>query len=55
MNMVTEQNKTLEALQIAIQMEIDGKEYYLKASQESSNELGKKLLQALAAEEDTHR
>ena len=53
--MVTEQNKTLEALQIAIQMEIDGKEYYLKASQVSSNELGKKLLQALAAEEDTHR
>ncbi len=53
--MVTEQNKTAEALQIAIQMEIDGKEYYLKASQESSNELGKKLLQSLAAEEDIHR
>ena len=53
--MVTEQDKTLEALQIAIQMEVDGKEYYLKASQESSNELGKKLLQSLAAEEDTHR
>ena len=53
--METEQNKTLNALQIAIQMEIDGKEYYLKASQESSNELGKKLLQSIAAEEDTHR
>jgi len=53
--MVTEQDKTLEALQIAIQMEIDGKEYYLRASQESSNELGKKLLQSLATEEDTHR
>ena len=53
--MVTEQDKTLEALQIAIQMEIDGKEYYLKASRESSNELGKELLQSLAAEEDTHR
>ncbi len=53
--MVTEQDKTLEALQIAIQMEIDGKEYYLKAGQESSNELGKKLLQSLATEEDTHR
>ena len=53
--MVTEQNKTLEALQIAIQMEIDGKQYYLKASQESTNELGKKLLQSLAAEEDIHR
>ncbi len=53
--METEQNKTLKALQIAIRMEIDGKEYYLKASQESSNELGKKLLKSLATEEDTHR
>ncbi len=53
--METGQNKTMEALQIAIQMEIDGKEYYLKASQKSSNELGKKLLQSLAAEEDIHR
>ncbi len=53
--MVNEQDKTLKALQIAIQMEIDGKEYYLKASQDSGNELGKKLLQSLAAEEDIHR
>ena len=53
--MEAEQEKTLKALQVAIQMEIDGKEYYLKASQESKNETGKKLLQSLAAEEDTHR
>ena len=53
--MVTEQDKTVEAIQIAIRMEIDGKEYYLKASRESSNELGRKLLQSLAAEEDIHR
>ncbi len=53
--METEQAKTLKALQMAIRMEIDGKEYYLKTSQESSNELGKKLLQSLAAEEDVHR
>ena len=53
--MTTEQDRTLDALQIAIQMEIDGKEYYLKASQESSNKLGKELLQSLAAEEDIHR
>jgi len=53
--MATEQDKTLEALQIAIQMETDGKEYYLRTSQESSNELGKKLLESLATEEDTHR
>ncbi len=53
--MVKEQDKTLQALQTAIQMEIDGKELYLKASEKSHNELGKKLLQSLAAEEDTHR
>ena len=53
--MATEQDKTLEALQTAIQMEIDGKEYYLKASRESDNELGRKLLRSLAAEEDIHR
>ena len=53
--MVAEQDRTLEVLQIAIKMEIDGKEYYLKTSQESGNDLGKKLLQSLAAEEDIHR
>jgi len=53
--MAMEQDKTLAALQTAIQMEIDGKEYYLKVSRESNNELGKKLLQSLAAEEDVHR
>jgi len=53
--MKTEQEKALQALQIAIQMEIDGKEYYLGASQKSSNESGKRLLASLAAEEDIHR
>lgn len=53
--MATEQDKTLKALQTAIQMEIDGKQYYLKAAEASSNELGKKLLRSLAAEEDVHR
>ena len=53
--MVTEQDKTIEGLKIAIQMETDGKQYYLKASRESGNELGRKLMQSLAAEEDIHR
>ena len=53
--MTVEQDNTLKALQTAIRMEIDGKEYYLKASRETSNELGRKLLQSLAAEEDMHR
>ena len=53
--MVTEQDKILEALRIAIDMENDGKECYQQASQESGNEVGRKLLQSLALEEDAHR
>src|SRR3989338_3194068 len=53
--MAAELNRTLEALQFAIQMEIDGKEYYLKTSQKSRDEAGKKLLVALAIAEDVHR
>ena len=53
--MATEQDKTVEALQMAIQMEIEGKEYYQKVSQSSGNRLGKELLQSLADEEDIHR
>jgi rubrerythrin len=53
--MTGEQDTTRGALQTSIKMEIDGKEFYLKASQASQNELGKKLLEKLAAEEDGHR
>jgi len=53
--MATEQDKTAEALKIAIQMEIDGKEFYRKASQESRNDPGKKLMKSLSDEEDVHR
>ncbi len=53
--MPTEQEKTTAALKFAIQMEIDGKAFYLKSAGESTNELGKKLLEALARAEDYHR
>ena len=53
--MVNEQEKTITALQTALQMEIDGKKYYEKASKASKNQLGKELLKKLAAEEDIHR
>jgi len=53
--MTEEIERTLQALQTAVQMEIDGKAFYLKASRESGNELGKKLLQNLSEEEDLHR
>ena len=53
--MASEQETTLAALKSALQMETDGEQYYLKASQQSSNEMGKKLLTQLAAEETIHR
>jgi rubrerythrin len=53
--METEQSKTIEGLQLAIQMEIDGKAFYQKAGQNSNNPLGRQLFQSLAAEEDVHR
>jgi rubrerythrin len=53
--MEDEQSATVKALQTAIQMEIDGKQYYLKASQNSRNGLGQKLFLTLAGEEDIHR
>ncbi len=53
--MDNEQVKTLEALQFAIQMEIDGKKYYEKASQKCAIKVGKDLFEWLAAQEDWHR
>ncbi|MCJ7654553.1 MAG: ferritin family protein [Dehalococcoidia bacterium] len=53
--MEDEYGKTLDAIQFAIQMEIDGKEYYQKASRESGNKMGRELFEWLAAEEDKHR
>jgi rubrerythrin len=50
-----EQNKTLDAIKFAIQMEIDGKKYYLQARAKSDNKVGKELFQWLAGEEDKHR
>ena len=53
--MTNEQEKTLEVLRFAVQMEIDGQEYYQKASKMSTNKLGQKLFQSLADEEYLHR
>jgi len=53
--MTREQDRVLEALQTAIKMETDGKKFYLRASKQSGNDTGRKLLQTLAAEEDIHR
>ena len=53
--MANEHETTLSALQTAIRMEIDGKEFYQQAGKSSRNPLGKSLLKKLAAEEDVHR
>ena len=44
----------MEILQSAIQMEIDGKEFYQQASQQSGK-LSRQLFERLASEEDEHR
>ena len=53
--MENEQARTIEVLQLAVQMEVDGKEFYQKASGKSSNRLAKDLFHQLANEEDIHR
>lgn len=50
-----EMAKTIEILQSAIQMEIDGKEFYQQAGEKSSNKLARELFHRLASEEDDHR
>ena len=53
--MENEQARTVEILQLAVQMETDGKDFYQKASRKSSNKLAKELFHHLADEEDVHR
>ena len=52
---LNEQNRVLSALETSIMIEIDGKTFYVKASQDSTSEAGKELFSQLAIEEDTHR
>ena len=42
-------------LREAIQLEVDGEEFYRQASQKSSNKLAREIFQNLADEEDEHR
>jgi rubrerythrin len=44
----------MEPLEIAIKMEIEGKEFYQEASRKTSDKLGKDLFSQLAEEEDLH-
>ena len=49
---MSEQEKMLQAINTAIEMELDGKQCYLAASKGGTNEAGRKLLLSLAEEED---
>ena len=49
------ESRLIEALKFAIQMELDGKKYYLQASKQSTNSVGKELFSWLAQQEDRHR
>ncbi len=53
--MENEQARMIKVLQLAVQMETDGKEFYQKASRKSSNKLAKELFRELANQEDVHR
>jgi len=52
--MIKEHELTLAALETAMKMEIDGKNYYLQLSKTGADEAGCKLFAALAEEEDLH-
>jgi rubrerythrin len=53
--MKDEQAKTLRGIRDAIRMEVEGKEFYTKLKEESTNKTGKDLFECLAEEEDKHR
>ena len=53
--MGNDQARTIEVLQLAVRMEVEGKDFYHKASKKSSNKLAKELFRQLANEEDVHR
>jgi rubrerythrin len=53
--MSEEQEKVLEALRLAIQMEDESRKCYLEGAMKSTNEVGRKLLGLLAYEEEVHR
>jgi len=53
--MTEEQERLINALKYAVQMEIDGKAFYTAVSQRIATRLGRELYTWLAAQEDIHR
>ena len=50
-----EAKRIMDALRAAIQLEVDGKEFYQQSGEKSDNDLVRKLFRTLADEEDTHK
>lgn len=53
--MMAESAKALEILETALQLEVDGQEFYLKSAEESKHPLAKSLFAKLAEEEIGHQ
>ena len=53
--MEKEQARITEVLELALRMETDGQEFYLKAGQKSGSKLARDLFGRLAKEEEAHR
>jgi rubrerythrin len=47
--------QTVEAIKTAIQMEIEGYDFYMKAAQETDNDLGRTMFEQLAKDEMEHQ
>ena len=52
--MAEDKNQVLAALSQAIEMEKDGKEFYLKAASEASEEKAQEMFRSLADDEEAH-
>jgi rubrerythrin len=49
-----EKNAALEALEKAIGIEMDGRQFYVEAAERSTNQRGKEMFLSLAHDEETH-
>lgn len=54
MNNQDDKNKLIEPLKIALSLEYEGKQLFMKAAQETQSKLAKQTFEFLAAEEDKH-
>ncbi len=51
---MTEHDAVIKGLEMAMKMEADGRQFYLKAAEKSANSAGRQLFESLAKEEEEH-